>query len=218
MTALGASHPGAPRKLIRDVAYEAIREAILNGVLHPGERLDDAELQRWLGISRTPIRQALFALTIEGLVETAPQSHTRVVKPRVEEASSYLEAIGVLITGVTTASVRVATPNELGDLIDRIKLAIAAIDARDVSGFTRRITDYFLALEDLCPNESLTDVVERSARSLGYKALVLFKNRPIDWASLRASHVALLRALQSGALEEVERATRGLFASNPLTA
>lgn len=216
MTALGASHPGTPRKLIRDVAYEAIRGAILDGVLHPGERLDDAELQRWLGISRTPVRQALFALTIEGLVETAPQSHTRVVKPRLEDASSYLEAIGVVITGVTTATIRVATPQELSELADRLRLAIAAIDARDISGFTERITDYFLALNDLCPNESLTDLVDRSARAVGYKALVLFKNRPVDWESLKANHVALLRTLENGALEQIERATRDLFTRSSL--
>ncbi|WP_431220188.1 GntR family transcriptional regulator [Leifsonia xyli] len=204
--------------MIRDVAYEAIRGAILNGVLHPGERLDDAELQRWLGISRTPVRQALFALTLEGLVETAPQSHTRVVKPRVEDAPSYLEAIGVLITGVTAATVRVATRQELSELIDRLELAIAAIDARDISRFMERITDYFLALKVLCPNESLTDLVDRSARALGYKALVLFKNRPIDWVCLKTNHVALLRALESGAPEQVEQATRDLFTPSSLTA
>src|SRR3954452_18488595 len=90
-----AGNPAAPRQLIRDRAYTAIKTAILDGSLLPGERLDDAELQRWLAVSRTPIRQALYALTLEGLVETAPQSHTRVVSPRAEKARENLQTIGV---------------------------------------------------------------------------------------------------------------------------
>jgi DNA-binding GntR family transcriptional regulator len=54
------------------VATELIRQAILDGRLAPGQRLKEEELARELGISRTPVREALLVLQAEGLVEAAP--------------------------------------------------------------------------------------------------------------------------------------------------
>lgn len=53
-------------------ATELIREAILDGRLPPGQRLKEEELARELGISRTPVREALLVLQAEGLVDAAP--------------------------------------------------------------------------------------------------------------------------------------------------
>src|SRR3954470_4973157 len=66
------------RDLLRDRAYSALRDAIVDGTLAPGERLRDHELCAWLGLSRTPVREALARLEGDGLVETAPQRFTRV--------------------------------------------------------------------------------------------------------------------------------------------
>src|SRR3954468_2113782 len=66
------------RDLLRDRAYVTLRDAIVDGTLQPGERLRDQELCTWLGLSRTPVREALGRLERDGLVETAPQRFTRV--------------------------------------------------------------------------------------------------------------------------------------------
>ena len=66
------------RDLLRDQAYVAIRDAIVDGTLAPEERLRDQELCAWLGLSRTPVREALSRLEQDGLVETEPQRYTRV--------------------------------------------------------------------------------------------------------------------------------------------
>lgn len=54
------------------VAVEVIREAILSGRIQPGERLKEAGLARELGLSRTPVREALLVLQAEGLIDTFP--------------------------------------------------------------------------------------------------------------------------------------------------
>jgi DNA-binding GntR family transcriptional regulator len=66
------------RDLLRDRAYTTIRDAIVDGTLAPGERLRDQELTEWLGLSRTPVREALSRLEQDGLVQTEPQRYTRV--------------------------------------------------------------------------------------------------------------------------------------------
>jgi DNA-binding GntR family transcriptional regulator len=73
-----ANKAALERDLLRDRAYTTIRDAIVDGTLQPGERLRDQELIEWLGLSRTPIREALGRLEQDGLVETEPQRYTRV--------------------------------------------------------------------------------------------------------------------------------------------
>ncbi|MGC8792149.1 MAG: GntR family transcriptional regulator [Bryobacteraceae bacterium] len=68
------------RERALDAVHSALREAILNGVLQPGERLDVAELAEKLDVSLTPVRDALQLLAAEGLVEIRPRSGTFVAR------------------------------------------------------------------------------------------------------------------------------------------
>ena len=71
---------------MRDQAYAQLRDAILDGTLEPGEQLKDAELAEWLGLSRTPIREAVARLEEYGIVETKPNSYTRVAPLSARDA------------------------------------------------------------------------------------------------------------------------------------
>ena len=87
------------RTLLRDEAYVRIRDAILAGTLEPGERLRDADLTRWLGLSRTPVREALARLSEDGLVESEPQRFTRVTpldRRDARDASRVVAALHAL--------------------------------------------------------------------------------------------------------------------------
>ena len=66
------------RQLLRDDVYESLRRAIVDGTFAPGERLKDPQLEEWLGVSRTPIREALLRLERAGLVITQPGRATTV--------------------------------------------------------------------------------------------------------------------------------------------
>ncbi|WP_375384868.1 GntR family transcriptional regulator [uncultured Microbacterium sp.] len=66
------------RELLRDNVYVSLRDAIVDGTLAPGERLRDAEIESWLGVSRTPIREALLRLERAGLVVSRPGRSTTV--------------------------------------------------------------------------------------------------------------------------------------------
>src|SRR6478735_6950233 len=70
--------PVPPRELLRDDVYRRLRDAIVDGTFAPGEQLRDAELAGWLGVSRTPIREALQRLAQAGLVVTEPGRSTSV--------------------------------------------------------------------------------------------------------------------------------------------
>ena len=65
---------------LRDVVFNTLREAILKGELKPGERLMELQLAAKLGVSRTPIREAIRMLEQEGLAVTIPRKGAEVGK------------------------------------------------------------------------------------------------------------------------------------------
>lgn len=65
---------------LRDVVFNTLREAILKGELKPGERLMELQLAAKLGVSRTPIREAIRMLEQEGLAVTIPRKGAEVAK------------------------------------------------------------------------------------------------------------------------------------------
>ncbi len=71
--------------LLRHTVHDRLRDAIVDGTLAPGEVVRDAELATWLGVSRTPVREALLRLADSGLVRTAPGRSTVVAEIDVEE-------------------------------------------------------------------------------------------------------------------------------------
>ena len=81
-----------PPPLRREYAYRALRDAIVSGELAPGERLRDDELEAWLGVSRTPIREALARLESSGLVHTRRAKQT-VVAPLDEREALAAQSI-----------------------------------------------------------------------------------------------------------------------------
>ncbi|MDZ7885731.1 MAG: GntR family transcriptional regulator [Mycobacterium sp.] len=94
------------RSLLREQAYLSLRDAIVNGTLAPGEKLRDPELEKWLGISRTPIREAMARLETAGLVHTMPGRSTVV---STIERKAVLDAQAVA-AAMHALAVRTAVP------------------------------------------------------------------------------------------------------------
>ncbi|HEX4222033.1 MAG TPA: GntR family transcriptional regulator [Pseudonocardiaceae bacterium] len=162
--------PGAQglvsRSLLRDDAYRAIRDAIVDGTLAPGERLNDPELSAWLGVSRTPIREALARLDSAGLVETKPGRHTivsRIDARAVREAQSVVAAMHEL-------AVREAVPEMGPSDIE----AMRAANVRFADALHRTDVDAALAADDAfhavavaaCANRAVRGVLDQFTPAL----------------------------------------------------
>ncbi len=88
-------------------AYDRIRDAIVTGDLTPGERVKDSELAERMGLSRTPVREALARLADMGLVEAKPGVYTRISTLDKDEVARTLAVIKAL----DEVAVRAGTPN-----------------------------------------------------------------------------------------------------------
>ncbi|MBF4607303.1 GntR family transcriptional regulator [Curtobacterium sp. VKM Ac-1393] len=125
--------PG-PRTLLRDVAYEQMRAAIESGTLEPGERLNDDELTTWLGVSRTPVREAIARLAADGLVDMAANRYTRVAEQSAaahDEAAAVLSALHAWAIDHTAT----ASPHTRRDAARLAQSAHPGINDRHLEGY-----------------------------------------------------------------------------------
>ena len=81
---------------LRDVVFNTLRQAILRGELKPGERLREVQLADKLGVSRTPIREAIRKLELEGLVVMVPRRGAEVAEITEKSLRDVLEVRGAL--------------------------------------------------------------------------------------------------------------------------
>jgi DNA-binding GntR family transcriptional regulator len=117
------------RHLLRDTAYDALCAAIVAGTLAPGERLHDEELCAWLGLSRTPVRDAIGRLEDEGLIETAPQRYTQVSPLRAADARNVFPLLAVVHGLATELAVPDLTAEDLTALQEANERFISALRA-----------------------------------------------------------------------------------------
>ncbi|MGN8817389.1 GntR family transcriptional regulator [Oribacterium sp. HCP28S3_H8] len=101
---------------LRDLVFNTLRQAILKGELKPGERLMEIQLAEKLGVSRTPIREAIRKLELEGLVLMIPRKGAEVAKISHKSLQDVLEVRGALEELATDLACQRITDEELESL------------------------------------------------------------------------------------------------------
>ena len=81
---------------LRDVVFNTLRQAILRGELKPGERLMEIQLAQRLGVSRTPVREAIRKLELEGLVLMIPRKGAEVAEITIKDLEDVLQVRAAL--------------------------------------------------------------------------------------------------------------------------
>jgi DNA-binding GntR family transcriptional regulator len=122
------------RTLAREEAYRRLREWIIDGTLKPVERLRDGEIAAALGVSRTPVREALLRLSEEGLVETDPNRWMRVTPLHIDnvaEIYAIIETLEVLGLQMAFPKLTRADLRRMFDANGAMKAAIATRDPAD---------------------------------------------------------------------------------------
>ena len=146
---------------MRDRAYEMLRNAIVSGELEPGEVIRDAELAREVGLSRTPVREALARLTDEGLVEAKPHSWTRVTPLVLREVQDAL----VVVRAMHELAVRLAVPVMGGRQHQLMRTAnvrfAAALDRGDVQAALEADDALHVVPIDAVGNRVIATTIER---------------------------------------------------------
>ena len=114
---------------LRDVVFNTLRDAILKGELEPGERLMEIQLAERLGVSRTPIREAIRKLELEGLVLMIPRKGAEVAKISEKSLRDVLEVRRSLEELAAELACQRMDAEALKDLEDAQKAFIQAVES-----------------------------------------------------------------------------------------
>lgn len=146
-------------KPLRDVVSEALREAIANGVLQPGERLMEIQLAEELGVSRTPVREAIRKLELEGFVIMMPRRGTYVADLSMKDINEVFEirtSLEVLAAGLAAERI---TAEELEQL-ERILVQIGEyIEAGDLDKIVENDSEFHDILYRASRNNRLVGII-----------------------------------------------------------
>ncbi|MEE1794365.1 GntR family transcriptional regulator [Streptomyces sp. BE308] len=200
------------RTLLRDTAYEAIRDAIVRGDIPPGAPVRDADLAERLGLSRAPVREALSRLIGEGLVESKPQSYTRVTRlvPRdVRDAAAVVQAMQEL---AARGAVPHLTERDTAAMREANERFRAATEGGDVAAALRADDELHDTLVTACGNRAVAATIER------YTPLI----RRLEWRRFGTAsaahgsaelHDRLIDACAEGDVEAAARITTEIWSA-----
>ncbi|MGW3987713.1 GntR family transcriptional regulator [Streptomyces sp. NPDC004830] len=198
-----------PRTLLRDRAYAAIRDAIVAGDIEPGTVVRDADLAERLGLSRAPVREAFSRLVDEGLLESKPQSYTRVTPLVAADVRDAAAVVGAMHELATRAAVPRLTAADIAAMRAANARFAAAVDSGDVEAALRA-------------DDELHDVLVRAggnraaaATAARYTPLIrrLERRRFGEGGSCRSAglHERLIEACAAGDAAEAVRVTAEIW-------
>jgi DNA-binding GntR family transcriptional regulator len=218
-----AGHP-----LLRDVVTERIAQAITRGELRPRERVSAGQLARELGVSRSPVREALRVLENDGLIVWEPRRGATVAAVEAQDVEHYYALRALL----QEECVRLATPRVTADQIRRLEEMLAEME---VVAAAERFGEYLdlnvrfrELVETACPNPVLVELIQglsrrarrfwwisyrapgRLEQSLGHHRALLDAIRRAD--ALRAGEIVrdMLLTSRDGILRTLESEASGL--------
>lgn len=181
-------------------AVDAVRELILRGDVAAGARLGEAELAERLGVSRTPVREALNRLAAEGLVEIVPNRGARVSSWSVSELEAVFELRATLEPRLTALAVPHAGPADVDDL-DALAAEMLSVGApgpgQDLDAIVPLNRAFHGRLIELAEHPAMATALAGAIHA----PIVLRNFHAYDDASLRRSlghHLEIVAAVRAG--------------------
>lgn len=198
------------RSLLRDEAYERIRRAIIEGDLAPGENLRDADLAAELGLSRAPVRQALTRLVADGLVESKPQSYTRVAPVVSDDVRDALQLVRTLHEFAVRAALPRLTAAHITAMRDANARFAAAIEAGDVQAAIKADDELHDVPVEVCGNRAVAATLDKYNPLLRRLERARFSTLPAHRSIRR--HDQLIDAIEADDADEATRVTSTIWA------
>ena len=157
--------PAIQTKKVSELAHEILKEKILSKELAPGQRLNLDEIEVQLGISRTPLKEAMVLLEMEGLVKIYPRSGTFITNPSEEEILSSFEVRRIL----EIHAIELATQRARAEDIDNLISVVEELKKLAASPNIDAIYSEYVALDHqlhqqialLAGNKRLSQAIER---------------------------------------------------------
>jgi DNA-binding GntR family transcriptional regulator len=195
---------------LRQQIVQEVRQAILNGTLHPGERLVERNLAVSLGTSLTAAREAMIQLESEGLITKRPNSTTHVTQLSPEEISQIFAVRRVLEEFAFVEAARHGTAQENSKLEQIHTRALRFAEAADARAYIGQDLAWHEAVWRMAHNPFLYASLNRAILPLfGFSVIGVAMQEGFDLVEDARNHEPLLQAIASpglsGSCRELER-------------
>lgn len=182
---------------LRDVVFNTLRQAILRGELKPGERLMEIQLANKLGVSRTPIREAIRKLELEGLVLMIPRKGAEVAEITEKSLRDVLEVRRALEELAVELACEKITDEQIQDLKDAAEDFKASLKERDITRIAEADVKFHDVIYIATDNQKLIQLLN-NLREQMYRYRVEYLKRSDFHQQLIDEHEEIIETIESG--------------------
>ncbi|WP_134681430.1 GntR family transcriptional regulator [Paracoccus ravus] len=184
------------RHSLHDAILNRLRDMIIEGDLPPGSRVNEGQIGSMLGVSRTPLREALKNLAGEGLVDLIPSRGAVVKKFAAKEVRDMLDVVRMLEETAARSACELATTHGISKVRAMHDEMLGCYRSGDRLGYYKLNQDIHSAIVALADNAALSDVHSllqtrlKRIRFIGHEG-------PEKWAKAVAEHEEMIAALEN---------------------
>lgn len=192
---------------LRDVVFNTLRQAILRGEMEPGERLMEIQLSQKLGVSRTPIREAIRKLELEGLVIMIPRKGAEVAHITEKDMRDVLEVRSTLEELAVTLACKNVTPDKIEALKAANKVFESAIISKDVVNIVDADVSFHDIIYAMTDNQRLIQIIN-NLREQMYRYRLEYVKDARTHSILISEHNDIIQKLQDRNVEDAKTVVR----------
>jgi len=139
---------------------DMLRDMIMTGKLQEGDKVNETELCNTLGISKTPLREALRVLSVEGLIRLVPHRGAFVTKPTFEEIAEMFDVMSLLESFCARSASQKMTPRDLARLEKLHAKLEENFERQDQEEYIRINNQYHALVQKIAGNRTLNQIVD----------------------------------------------------------
>lgn len=182
---------------LRDVVFNTLRQAILRGELKPGERLMEIQLANKLGVSRTPIREAIRKLELEGLVLMIPRKGAEVAEITEKSLRDVLEVRRALEELAVELACEKITPEQIQELRDAAASFRDSLQEGDITRIAEADVKFHDVIYLATDNQKLIQLLN-NLREQMYRYRVEYLKRSDFHQQLMDEHEEIIETIERG--------------------
>ncbi len=192
---------------LRDVVFQTLRQAILRGTLQPGERLMEIHLAQKLGVSRTPVREAIRMLELEGLVHMVPRRGAVVAEITKSDLEDVLEVRAALEELAVTKACRNMTKEQIVQRRQAAEKFADCLKREDLMASAQADVDFHEIICEATGNRRLIQILNNIREQIYRYRLENLKDKN-SHHNLVEEHQIICQALEERSEEKAKLAIR----------
>jgi len=191
-------------ELLSQKVYRALKTEIIKGSLKPGTKLLEAKIAKQIGVSRTPIREALRELTAEGFVKMIPNQGMIVSNFSIEDIQEVLQIRAVLEGLAARLAAKLINNDQIKELEGILKNMEICFQQNDVIAFSEMDAEFHSLILDVCGNKQLMKISHNLNNKFhSYRIRTLIISNKLQY--FLNEHLKIAEAIKIGDSEKADR-------------